>query len=337
MSGMFQWAADHCPSTVHHKPCAAFQLCPVLVCPFGATTKVWPHARVPSNHLVVYLGCGKWQVPIPLAAQFLTFMLLSTTLKLFCEAYVSGEYPKCKENQWPLYFCLGQEWHLLLHASHLAKLFLSWSPWQTIHHATSQLTAPCATRTICIGLHSWSTASINFLPAWDYQEDCPHHSRCWFQTVSLLIVTSLHCSALDHPCTPSHDFHFIPYCRRVASWVGILIWISKVNNRTPEMTLRKTLSSGQPYLRPPCNSFEGMSIKVYSIQVPVQDNSSMLYKSSLSSQAIVTCSVQYWGELPGPHSLSLSSCPTCTWHKIIESDSTLWHWRSAYIKFMRCK
>ena len=88
------------------------------------------------------------------------------------------------------------------------------------------------------------------------------------------------------------------------------------------MTLPK--SSGWPYSRPPFNSFEDMSIKIYSIWVPVQDNSSALYKSSLSSQEIVTCSVKYCGELPGPHSLSLPSWPTCTWHKIIESDSTLW-------------
>ena len=70
----------------------------VLVCPFGATTKVRPHTRVPSNHLVVNLGRGKWQVPIALAPQFLTSMSLLTTIKLFCQAYVSGEYPKCKEN-----------------------------------------------------------------------------------------------------------------------------------------------------------------------------------------------------------------------------------------------
>ena len=90
------------------------------------------------------------------------------------------------------------------------------------------------------------------------------------------------------------------------------------------MTLPKSLSSGWPYWMPHFNSFEDMSIKINSIWVPVQDSSSVLYKSSLSSQEIVTCSVKYWGELPGPHSLSLSSWPTWTWHKIIESDSTLW-------------
>ena len=46
--------------------------------------------------------------------------------------------------------------------------------------------------------------------------------------------------------------------------------------------------------------------------------------SSLSSQAITARSVQYLGKLPGPHSLSLSSWPTCTWHQIIEFYSTLW-------------
>jgi hypothetical protein len=50
-----------------------------------------------------------------------------------------------------------------------------------------------------------------------HQEDCPHHSRCWLQTVSLLIVTSLHRSALDHPFAPFHNLHFIPYSRRDAS------------------------------------------------------------------------------------------------------------------------
>ncbi len=69
----------------------------VLVCPFGATTKVGPHARVPSNHLTVNLGLGNWQVPITLSPQF--FGVHSTTLKLFCQAYVLGEYPKCKENR----------------------------------------------------------------------------------------------------------------------------------------------------------------------------------------------------------------------------------------------
>ncbi len=44
------------------------------------------------------------------------------------------------------------------------------------------------------------------------------------------------------------------------------------------------------------------------------------------------CAVQYWGKLPGPYSLLLSSWPVCTWHKIIEFDSTLalpWERRSA--------
>ncbi len=46
----------------------------------------------------------------------------------FSQAFMSSlhftqiPYPKCKEDQQPSNFCLGQEWHPPLHASHLAKL-----------------------------------------------------------------------------------------------------------------------------------------------------------------------------------------------------------------------
>ena len=87
-----------------------------------------------------------------------------------------------------VFFALARKWHPPLHALHSAKNFLSsWSPWQTIGHATLRLTPPCATRTICIGLHSLSTVSIDFLPVWDY----PHPSGRLSIPFSMLIANNL--------------------------------------------------------------------------------------------------------------------------------------------------
>jgi len=91
-------------------------------------------------------------------------------------------------------------------------------------------------------------------------------------------------------------------------WVGISIRISKVNKRTPEKTLPKSLSSGWPYSRPPCNSFEDMSIKIYFIQVSVQDIS--VHYQNLSELARWTsnqhqfCATVQGRGTPGPHTSS---------------------------------
>ncbi len=52
------------------QPYAVLLLCLTFGLPLWATTKGWPHAQVPFNHLVVNLARGKWQDPITHAPQF---------------------------------------------------------------------------------------------------------------------------------------------------------------------------------------------------------------------------------------------------------------------------
>jgi hypothetical protein len=107
----------------------------------------------------------------------------------------------------------------------------------------------------------------------------------------LLIVTSSHYSALDHPWAPSHILHFIPHSLRDASWVGIAIWISTF---WPTTML--------------CSSFWGhWNLNLF--KYPYKTNQARIKIQVSSQETLDLCSVQYWGELLGPHSLSLSSWP----------------------------
>ncbi len=96
----------------------------------------------------------------------------------------------------------------------------------------------------------------------------PHAPR-WLSTLFLMLITNslfvfvtyLHHSALDHPCAPSHNLHFILYSQRDTSLVGIASWRSSF---WPTIML--------------CSNFRGhMSILSWIIWViPVQGNPSML-------------------------------------------------------------
>ena len=142
-----------------------------------------------------------------------------------------------------------------------------------------------------------------------HQEDFPHHSRCWLQTVSLLIVTSLHCSALDHLFAPFHNLHFIPYSRRDASWVGISIWM---------LTLWPTIMLA-PY------PFHPAFFKWYWYKT-IQAH----YINQVSFQEIKTHSVQHWGKMPGPHSSLFMAYMHLTQDHWVDSTLALpWEWRSA--------
>ncbi len=159
--------------------------------------------------------------------------------------------------------------------------------------------------------------SIDFLPAVDYQ----HPPRRLSSPFLMLITNSLFVDC---------DF-FASFC------------LGPSLRTIPYSPLYTLLSKGC-LLSGYCNSDINILAYYYAvyqfqrplkfnfIQVLVQDNSSALYKSSLSSQAIATCSVQYWGKLLGLHSLSLSSWPYAPLTQDRWVDSTLvlpWERRSA--------
>ncbi len=158
-------------------------------------------------------------------------MSLATTLKLFCQAYVLHKYhtPNARKTNDLHIFASARSGilHFTLHIwQNYLFVLVSLSDYRPCYIAIDH--------TLCHLHHLHQLAfmingSIGFLPAWDY----PHPPRrmstpflMLLQTVSLLIVTSLQHSALDHPWAPSHILHLIPYSLRDASWVSIAIWIS---------------------------------------------------------------------------------------------------------------
>jgi hypothetical protein len=117
-----------------------------------------------------------------------------------------------------------------------------------------------------------------------YLVDC--HFFAWF--------------CLDNSGAFTHDVHRIPYSQRNASWVSIAIWISTF---WPTTML--------------CSSFWGhWNFNFFKYQY--KTNQARIKIQVSSQETLDPCSVQYWGKFLGPHSLSLSSWPVCTWHKIIK-------------------
>ncbi len=119
-------------------------------------------------------------------------------------SFAQAPYPKCKENRQPLYFCLGQEWHPPLHASHLAKLSfclgvlvrLSAMLLLALRRRNGLVVLAFANSYIaidCILCHSHHlhqlafmiNGSIDFLPAWDYQ-----HPPRRLSTPFLMLITN---------------------------------------------------------------------------------------------------------------------------------------------------
>ncbi len=91
----------------------------------AASTKVGPHAQVPSNHLVVDLERGKWQLPIPSHPNFwrpCLFHPIISSPKAFLSSLCFRRLPQMQGRPMTFVFCLAQEWHPPLHASQSAKL-----------------------------------------------------------------------------------------------------------------------------------------------------------------------------------------------------------------------
>ncbi len=105
---------------------------------------------------------------------------------------------------------------------------------------------------------------------------------------------------LDNTSVSTHDIHRIPYSQMDASWVGIAIWISTF---WPTTML--------------CSSFWGHWI-LNLLKYWYKTIQACIKIQVISQETLDLCSLQYWGELLGPHSSSLSSLPICTWHKVIE-------------------
>ncbi len=121
----FQWTVDHClPAALSKASLVLLYRCTsILVCPFEATTKVWLRAWVPSNLFVVNLEAASGNFNCPCAPTFSAYVSCDCSQAFLSSLrFAQVPYPKCKEDRWPPYFCLSQEWHPPLHDSHLAKL-----------------------------------------------------------------------------------------------------------------------------------------------------------------------------------------------------------------------
>ncbi len=237
-------------------------------CPFGATTKVQPHVQVIIN---LWHGKRLFQLPSHPSFCFDAHVSLAHP-QAFLSSLCFKRAPQMQGCPMTfVFFALARKWHPPLHALHSAKKFLSsWSPWQTIGHATLRLTPPCATRTICI-------------PVWDY----PHPSQRLSTPFLMLIANSLFVGCYfialfwlgPSMCTIPHSpLHTLLSKGRLLSWYITLDIHIMVYN-----------SAVQRFQRPHVHS-----IMYYSSYTGTRQFKCTI--SSLSSQAIATKSVQYWGE-----------------------------------------
>ncbi len=183
----FQWTADHCLPTAPSKASLVPLYCctSILVCPFKATTKVWPHAWVPSNLFVIDLEAASGKLQLPSHPNFWRLCLLhlfsSSTVK---HTFSASTIPQMQGRPTNIIF-LPRLLHFTLYIwKNYIFVLVSLADYRPCYIAND--------RTLCHlhplhRLEFMINGCIDFLPVWDYQ----HPSRRLLTPFSMLIANSL--------------------------------------------------------------------------------------------------------------------------------------------------